>query len=124
MTWTHNAAYILAWLTVVMQVAFGALEMFAPRWVFGRVFGSYYETRSSPVWSETEKLARNMGLYNWFLALGLMLSVLGHLGGILSSQFFLGCVAMAGAFGLLSVSWSKAFFSQTVLGILAFLLFL
>jgi putative membrane protein len=124
MAWANSAACVLAWLVVAMQVGFGALEMFAPRWVFDRVFAAYYDTRAAPVWIETEKLARNMGLYNWFLALGLLLSLVGQLGGVPTSQFFLLCVAVAGAFGLFSVSWSTAFLVQLGLGVVTFVLLL
>jgi putative membrane protein len=91
--------------------------------VFDRVFTTYYDTRAAPAWHETEKLARNMGLYNWFLALGLLLTLTGRLGGVPTSQFFLSCVAMAGVFGLFSVGPSKAFLVQLVLGLLTLLLF-
>jgi hypothetical protein len=37
MAWANSVAHVLAWLVVAMQVGFGALEMFAPRWVFDRV---------------------------------------------------------------------------------------
>jgi putative membrane protein len=124
MAWANNIACALAWLVVTMQIGFGALEMFAPRWVFDRVFPSYANTRAAPVWIETEKLTRNMGLYNWFLALGLLLSLAGHLDGVPTSRFFLLCVAVAGAFGLFSVSRSKAFLAQLGLGLLTFVLFL
>src|SRR4051812_12037227 len=84
MTWIRYVAYVPALFVVVMQFGFGVAEMFWPRWVFERVFPSYYDTRSSPVWAETEKLARNMGLYNWFLALGLLLSAIGLLYGTIT----------------------------------------
>jgi uncharacterized membrane protein len=123
-SWTNGAACVLAWLVVAMQALFGALEIFAPRWVFDRVFADYFRTRDAPVWFETEKLARNMGLYNWFLALGLLLSLVGHLGGRSTSQFFFLCVAVAGVFGVFSVGPSKAFIAQLVLGLAASVLFL
>jgi len=122
-TWTNGLACFLAWLVVAMQALFGALEMFAPRWVFDRVFDDYFRTRTAPVWFETEKVARNMGLYNWFLALGLLLSLVGQLGCTSTSRFFLGCVAVAGAFGVVSVGPSGAFLAQLSLGLVAFVLF-
>jgi uncharacterized membrane protein len=99
---------------VVIQALAGAAEMFNPPWVFHRVLPNYrlpryHEPSADLVWAETGKLARNMGLYNWFLALGLLLSLSGRLGGAPTSQFFLLCVAVAGAFGLLSVSRSWPF---------------
>ena len=121
---TNGAACLVAWLVVGMQVLGGALEMFAPRWVFDRVFSDYFRTRNSPVWFDTEKLARNMGLYNWFLGLGLLLSLVGCVGGVASSKFFFLCVAVAGVFGLFSVGPSIAFIGQLVLGLAVFVLFL
>ena len=115
-------AYGVAWLVVGIQVLFGALEIFAPRWVFDRVFPRYYDTRTAPTWVETEQLTRNMGLYNWFLALGLSLTLMGHLGFLRLGQFFVLCVALAGAFGLISVGPKVAFGLQLGLGLLAFVL--
>jgi uncharacterized membrane protein len=63
-----------------------------------------------------------MGLYNWFLALGLSLTLLGHLGFLRLGQFFVLCVALAGAFGLFSVGPKAAFGLQLGLGLLAFVL--
>ena len=128
---TNSAACVLAWFTcalawvvVVMQAGFGALEMFAPRWVFDRVFPGYFRTRDNPVWFDTEKLAGNMGLYNWFLALGLLLTLVGKLGGAPNSWFFLLCVAVAGIFGVFSVGPSKAFIAQLGLGLVTLVLVL
>ena len=106
---------------VAMQIIFGAMEIFIPRFVFGLVLDTYPTTKDSPVWLETEKVARNMGLYNWFLAFGLLLSLTPLLGGA-SSWFFLLCVALAGVFGLFSVGFKFAFGLQLVLGFVAFLL--
>ena len=117
---------------VLIQVAAGAAEVFSPPLVFYQVLpsyrlASYHEPSADLVWVETGKLARNMGLYNWFLALGLLLSLSGRLGGAPTSQFFLWCVAVAGAFGLLSVSrsWPFAvpFILQLGLGLLTLVLF-
>ena len=118
----YSLAHWLAWLAVAMQALFGAFEIFAPRTVFDAVFPTYYDTSSAPTWVETEKLARNMGLYNWFLALGLLLSLTGCLGFPPISQFFLFCVGVAGVFGLFSVGHSMAFWAQMVLGLVPFLL--
>ena len=122
-SWAHNIACALAWFVMALQTLFGAAEIFAPRSVFDGVLPAYYDTRASPVWVETEKLARNMGLYNWFLAAGLLLSLTGRLGGVPTSQFFLLCVAIAGGFGWLSVGPSASFAAQLVLGLAAFVFF-
>ena len=107
--WVHRAGYALAWFVVAMQFAFGAAEVFEPRFVFDRVLETYAATNEDPIWSETEKLARNMGLYNWFLAAGLLFTLTNGLGGLPTARFFLLCVTVAGAFGLISVGSSVAF---------------
>ena len=125
----------VAWLVVALQMLFGALELFAPRFVFDRVLSIYYETRASVVWEETAKIMRNMGLYNWFLALGLALALLGmngvpadpaHQGELAIYlcvvRFFLGCVAAAGVFAIFSVGPSGAFFLQLVPAAIALVL--
>ena len=124
MSTVNIIAYAPAWFTVLIQLLFGAAEMFNARRVFEGAFpDTYRQNATSPVWAETEKLARNMGLYNWFLALGLLLSLIGWLGDARTSLFFLLCVAVAGVFGLLSVRLSIAFWAQLLLGLAAFVLF-
>jgi putative membrane protein len=50
----------------------------------------------------SKKLAMNQGLYNGFLAAGLVWGVADA--GVAVSRFFLGCVVAAGLFGGLTVS--------------------
>ena len=109
-------AVTLASLVVLMQVVFGALELFAPHRTFNLVFASSHDNSADPLWFQTGQLARNMGLYNWFIALGLLLSLTGPLGGA-SASFFLLCVGAAGAYGLFSVSRFWAFWAQLALGL-------
>ena len=71
-----------------------------------RVFGTSADYAQS-----TRTLAANQGLYNGFLAAGLLWSLWS---GELSLQlFFLGCVFLAGVFGAVSVNrrifWVQAF---------------
>lgn len=51
----------------------------------------------------TKVLAANQGLYNGFLAAGLIWSLILGTGGGAVSIFFLGCVIVAGVFGALTV---------------------
>ena len=86
---------------------------------FGRkIFGGkkeFFET--------TKSLAANQGLYNGFLAAGLIWSLWSKnpdLSGPLS-HFFLACVAIAGVFGAATVS-KKIFWVQAFPAILALIL--
>ena len=117
MTWAGG----VAWIVVLMQAAFGALELLAPRVVLDRVFPGYYDTRGNPVWDDAAVIARNMGLYNWFLAAGLALALTGMLGGG-AAAFFLACVCLAGVFGIFSVGPSAAFFGQFGVALVALLM--
>ena len=68
----------------------------------------------------TKTLAANQGLYNGFLAAGLIWSVLG--GGVAVAVFFLSCVVIAGLFGALTVSrkilWVQALPAAVALALL------
>ncbi|MFI5801269.1 DUF1304 domain-containing protein [Streptomyces sp. NPDC051561] len=64
--------------------------------------------------SETKALAANQGLYNGFLAAGLVWGVVAaDPVGFQAQVFFLVCVAVAGAYGAATAS-RKIFFVQTV----------
>ncbi len=83
------------------------LEMFlwqSPR--ARRAFGT-----SAEFAAQTRVLAANQGLYNGFLAAGLIWSLLG--GGISAAVFFLCCIAVAGIYGAATAS-RRILFIQTV----------
>ena len=68
--------------------------------------------------AETKTLAANQGLYNGFLAAGLIWGIwLGEAGDPIKT-FFLLCVAVAGAFGAVTVS-RKILFVQTIPAVIA-----
>lgn len=87
-------------MVAVLHVGFLVLEMFLWDKPVGlKIFGQTLEhARSSKV------LAANMGLYNGFLAAGLVWGLfLGNSGtGVLT--FFLCCVVVAGVYGALTAS--------------------
>ncbi|TFV95733.1 DUF1304 domain-containing protein [Algoriphagus kandeliae] len=88
---------------------------------FGRkIFGGKKEFFES-----TKSLAANQGLYNGFLAAGLIWSLLTKNPTVSNSVsiFFLACVAIAGIFGAVTVS-KKIFWIQAFPAILALILFL
>ncbi|MGZ5196547.1 MAG: DUF1304 domain-containing protein [Kaistella sp.] len=73
----------------------------------------------------TKGLAANQGLYNGFLAAGLLWSLLisDEIWAKNIATFFLGCVIVAGIYGALSAS-KKIFFVQALPAILALLVLL
>lgn len=71
----------------------------------------------------TSVLAANQGLYNGFLAAGLVWSLL-HPSGEVARQlqiFFLGCVIAAGIYGAMSVN-KRIFFIQSLPALIALIL--
>lgn len=66
----------------------------------------------------TRVLAANQGLYNGFLAAGLIWGLWIGAAGITVKLFFLGCVAVAGLYGAATAS-RKILFVQTVPAVLA-----
>lgn len=96
------ASKILIGFVAIQHIAFLVLEMFFWRHPIGlTVF------RQSAAHAEiSEKLAANQGLYNGFLAAGLIWALV-HGDATVGRQlayFFLGCVIVAGAYGAWSVS--------------------
>ncbi len=100
-------AIVLIVLVAVLHVYFLVLEMFLWTRPLGlRTF------RNSPEQAETTRvLAANQGLYNGFLAAGLLWAAATS--RIDVALFFLGCVVIAGAYGASSVS-RRIFFVQAV----------
>ncbi|KQP49332.1 DUF1304 domain-containing protein [Pseudorhodoferax sp. Leaf274] len=66
----------------------------------------------------TKAMAANQGLYNGFLAAGLLWGLNLGVEGLHIKVFFLACVAVAGVFGALTVS-RKIFFIQALPALLA-----
>ena len=96
-------------LVALLHLYFMTLEMFLWTTPTGRrAFGT------TPEFAEASKvLAANQGLYNGFLAAGLLWGLwLGGTGRAVVI-FFLGCVAIAGVYGALTVS-RKILFVQAV----------
>ncbi|MGA9658649.1 MAG: DUF1304 domain-containing protein [Asticcacaulis sp.] len=94
-------ANILTGLVAVLHIGFLILEMFLWQRPLGqRIFGT------TPAFAaESAKLAANQGLYNGFLAAGLIWS-LTHAGGFYTKVFFLTCVIIAGLYGGFTVKKS------------------
>jgi putative membrane protein len=104
-----TAANIVTALVAVLHICFLVLEMFLWTKPAGRkVFGLTVEQAES-----TKTLAANQGLYNGFLAAGLLWSILLGESGTPVKLFFLGCVLIAGAYGAATVS-RKILFVQAL----------
>lgn len=95
------AANLLTGLVAALHVYFLVVEMFLWTKPYGRrVFKLTVEKAEA-----TKTLAANQGLYNGFLAAGLVWGVVAGPGewGHALKVFFLGCVIVAGIFGAATV---------------------
>jgi len=112
-------ANILIALVALLHAYFLALEMFLWTAPTGRrVF------RTTPEFAQASKaLAANQGLYNGFLAAGLVWGLALGADGLHVKLFFLGCVIVAGVFGAFTVS-RRIFFVQALPAIAALVLLL
>jgi putative membrane protein len=106
---------VLTLFVAVQHVAFCVLEMFLWTKPAGlKIFGQTPEQAAS-----SAVLAGNQGLYNLFLAVGLVLSAATNRHhGLLFVRFFLGCVIVAGVYGAATVK-PKIFFVQAVPALVA-----
>jgi putative membrane protein len=98
----RTAAGVLIIIVAALHVYFLVLEIFLWRTPFGRrTFGTTAEAAES-----SAVLAANQGLYNGFLAAGLLWALIsyGVPGGRAVLTFFLGCVIVAGVYGAATVS--------------------
>ncbi len=105
-------AIVLIVLVALLHLYFLVLEMFLWTRPLGlRTF------RNSPEKAETTRvLAANQGLYNGFLAVGLLWGAATSRTDV--ALFFLGCVVVAGAYGAYSVN-RRIFFVQAVPALVA-----
>ena len=88
-------ANLLVALVALLHLWFLILEMFLWTAPIGlRTFGMSAEGAAS-----TAVLAANQGLYNGFLAAGLVWGLVARNGGFAIQVFFLCCVVLAGLFG-------------------------
>jgi len=110
---------ILVALVAALHCYFAYLEMFAWTSRGPKIF----KTIPAAQFASTKVMAGNQGLYNGFLAAGLIWSLLitnpewkQHV-----SLFFLGCVAIAGIYGAVTVS-IRIFFIQAAPALAAIIL--
>jgi len=114
-----TAANIAIGFVALLHAYFLVLEMFLWDKPFGRrVF------KTTPEYAAASKtLAANQGLYNGFLAAGLVWGLALGDAGVQVKVFFLACVVIAGVFGAATASRS-ILFVQAIPGILALALLL
>ena len=93
-------AIVLTAFVALLHVGFMVLEMFFWTRPLGRRVFALTEQRAR----DSAQLAANQGLYNGFLAAGLVWGLLIGDRGI--CLFFLGCVVIAGLFGAATVKRS------------------
>ena len=103
------AADILVALVALLHVWFLVLEMFL--WDKPLGLKTFRQTPESA--ATTKVLAANQGLYNGFLAAGLLWGLWLGSGGFAVKLFFLGCVVVAGVFGAATVG-RKILFVQAL----------
>jgi len=107
---------ILVGLVALLHVYFLVLEMFLWDKPYGlKTFGMTPERAAA-----SKVLAMNQGLYNGFLAAGLVWGLVS--GAFAVKAFFLACVVVAGVFGGLTASrkilWVQALPAAVALGLL------
>ena len=113
------AADVLVALVALLHLYFLVLEMFLWDKAAGlRAFG-----HSPAAAAATKVLAANQGLYNGFLAAGLLWGLWLDTAGTSIKLFFLGCVIVAGIFGAMTAS-RKILFVQALPALLAAVLVL
>ena len=103
----NTLATVAVSIVILLHVFFMVLEMFLWNKPYGRkTFGLSKEYAQ-----QTAKLAANQGLYNGFLAAGLLWGLVST-GGFDALIFFLSCIIIAGIYGSftakLSILWIQA----------------
>ena len=109
-----NTANILIGLVAVLHLYFLVLEMF----LWDRPLGLRTFGHSPEAAAVSKKLAMSQGLYNGFLAAGLVWGLSLGAAGDAIKLFFLGCVVIAGVFGGITVA-RKILFVQALPAVVA-----
>jgi putative membrane protein len=94
----RTLAVVLIALVALLHIYFLVLEMFLWRTRARRVFRMSEEKAEA-----TAQLAANQGLYNGFLAAGLLWSLASGAELLPRATFFLACGVVAGVFGAVTV---------------------
>lgn len=105
---------VLVGLVALLHLYFLVLEMF----LWDTPFGRKAFALTPEFAAESKTLAANQGLYNGFLAAGLIWGICCGDEGFAIKLFFLSCVIIAGIFGAMTVS-RKIFFVQALPAMIA-----
>lgn len=105
-------AIVLVVVVALLHLYFLVLEMF----LWTRPLGLKVFRQTQEQAAQSKVLAANQGLYNGFLAAGLLYGV--ATGSREFCLFFLACVAVAGAYGAMTVN-RRIFFVQALPALLA-----
>ncbi|MFD3802991.1 DUF1304 domain-containing protein [Streptomyces sp. NPDC058611] len=108
----HTVAQILIALVAALHAYFLVLEMFLWQRPPGRAL-SGFDAETARL---TAPLAANQGLYNGFLAAGLVWGLV--IDSLATQVFFLACVIVAGIFGAATAN-KRILFAQALPGALA-----
>jgi putative membrane protein len=100
-------AVVLTALVALLHLGFLVLEMF----LWTKPYGLKVFRQSREKAEQSKVLAANQGLYNGFLAAGLVWAIAGQRSDV--ALFFLGCVVVAGVFGAATVN-RRIFFVQAL----------
>ena len=107
---------ILVGLVAFLHIYFLVLEMFY--WTKPKGLKTFGLTKEFA--EESKTLAANQGLYNGFLAAGLIWSIISKNAEV--TIFFLACVIIAGIYGAYSTKKIRLFYIQSVPAIIALVL--
>ncbi len=114
----HLIQTLLIALVALLHFYFLILEMFL--WTKPKGLKAFGLTEEYA--KQTEVLAANQGLYNGFLAAGLLWSILSENFANQIALFFLSCVIIAGIYGAYSTKKIKLFYIQSVPAIIALII--
>lgn len=96
-----TASLVLTGLVAFLHAYFLVLEMF----LWATPYGMKTFKRTAEEQQQTKALAANQGLYNGFLAAGLLWSIVAAEPFAYSLKvFFLGCVVIAGVYGAITAA--------------------
>ena len=109
-------ANVLVGFVALLHLYFLVLEMF----LWDKPFGLKTFRQSLETARASKSLAMNQGLYNGFLAAGLVWGLSLGAAGTSLKIFFLGCILVAGVFGALTANrkilWIQAMPAAVALG--------
>ncbi|MGV0025591.1 DUF1304 domain-containing protein [Phormidesmis priestleyi ANT.L61.2] len=111
---------LLVGIVVLLHCGFLTMEMFL--WTTPFVRGIFDLTQEQAGF--TASLAANMGLYNRFLAVGLLWGLLAKREGFAIKVFFLACAIVAGIYGAITVKQSISVFQALPAAFSLFLVWL